>query len=276
MAEPVSQLQFSRYMRLIEYAKQNPPDGRVEKHHIVPRSMGGSNSKDNLIPLSPRWHFVAHWLLWKAYKNSKMANAFWTMACCNQERINSKTYSIVREVAAQSISKARKGIIISDKHKAILKELMTGRVVSQETREKLSKASKGKKRSAEVCAQMSERNKGKKHSEETKAKMSAAKKGKPSNTAGKTFKKKVPVTLEQRQKMSERRLGTKMSLESSEKKRQSMMGKKLPPDVLERLKIYWKSEEFRLAHSKRMKEHFEMKRKIQSTTGSGLPPAAQA
>jgi hypothetical protein len=261
--QPVSQLQFSRYMRLIEYAKQNPPDGRVERHHIVPRSMGGSDSKDNLVPLTPRLHFVAHWLLWKAYKNSKMANAFWTMACCNEERINSKTYSIVRKISAKAISIAKKGKTTSDRHKAIMRERMTGRVVSEETRKKLSEANKGRKVSPEMRAQMSERNKGKKHSEETKAKMSVAKKGKPTTTTGKTNKRTTPVTLEQRQKMSERRIGTKMTPESSEKKRQAMMGKKLPLDVLERLKIYWKSEEFRVAHSKRMKEHFEMKRKMQ-------------
>jgi len=185
MDYPVSQLQFSRYMRLMEWAKQNPPDGRVEKHHIVPRSMGGSNKKDNLVPLSPRWHFIAHWLLWKVYKNSKMANAFWTMACCNGEKINSKTYEIVRSAATKAIAESKRGKTTSDRQKAIVSALMSGRVVSEETRKKISEANKGKKRSLQVCAQMSESRKGRTHSQETKSKMSAAKKGKkPNNWKG--------------------------------------------------------------------------------------------
>lgn len=39
----------------------------VEVHHIVPRSMGGSNEKTNLIALTPEDHFFAHLLLAKAH-----------------------------------------------------------------------------------------------------------------------------------------------------------------------------------------------------------------
>lgn len=262
MAEPVSQLQFNRYMRLIQYAKQHPSEGRVERHHIVPRSMGGSNDKDNLVRLSPRLHFVAHWMLWKAYRNAKMANAFWTMACCNGERINSKTYNIVRAVAAKAIADMRRGKTISDKHKAIISARQSGRIVSEETRKKISEAGKGRKLSPDVCAKLSEIRKGRVHSEETKAKMSAAKKGKPPNTLGKTYKRKTPITAEQRERMSLAQKGKKMSAESKEKKRQAMLGKKLPIEVLNRLKTYWKSEEFRKAHSERMKMHFERKRQM--------------
>jgi hypothetical protein len=185
MDQPISQLQFSRYMRLIEYAKQHPFVCQVEKHHIVPRSMGGSNYKSNLVNLSPRWHFVAHWMLWKAYRNAKMANAFWTMACCNGERINSKTYEIVRSVAVKAIAESKRGKTTSDRQKAVVSALMSGRVVSEETRKKISEANKGKKRSLQVCAQMSESRKGRTHSQETKFKMSAAKKGKkPNNWKG--------------------------------------------------------------------------------------------
>jgi hypothetical protein len=185
VAEPVSQLQFSRYMRLIEYAKQHPPEGRVERHHIVPRSMGGSNDKENLVRLSPRLHFVAHWVLWKAFRNAKMANAFWTMACCNGERINSKTYDTVRAVASKAIADAKRGKTTSDRHKAIISAMMAGRVVSEETKKRISEAKKGKKFSLEHIAKLTVTKIGRKASEETKAKMSAAKKGKkPNNWKG--------------------------------------------------------------------------------------------
>lgn len=47
-----------------------------EKHHIIPKSLGGSNKRENLILLTPREHFIAHWLLWRIYKNKEMAFAF--------------------------------------------------------------------------------------------------------------------------------------------------------------------------------------------------------
>jgi hypothetical protein len=42
-------------------------EGYYEKHHIVPRCMGGTNDVGNLVLLTGREHFVAHMLLWKAY-----------------------------------------------------------------------------------------------------------------------------------------------------------------------------------------------------------------
>lgn len=42
----------------------------LEKHHIIPRCMGGNDSADNLSLLSGREHFVAHLLLVKIHPNS--------------------------------------------------------------------------------------------------------------------------------------------------------------------------------------------------------------
>jgi len=42
-------------------------DGVWETHHIVPKCMGGSNSKDNLVKLTPEEHYLAHQLLIKIY-----------------------------------------------------------------------------------------------------------------------------------------------------------------------------------------------------------------
>ena len=38
-----------------------------EKHHIIPKCMNGTNHKSNLIKLTAREHYIAHWILWKAY-----------------------------------------------------------------------------------------------------------------------------------------------------------------------------------------------------------------
>lgn len=42
-----------------------PEDIYVEKHHIIPRSLDGGNSKENLVKLTAREHFVCHLLLTK-------------------------------------------------------------------------------------------------------------------------------------------------------------------------------------------------------------------
>lgn len=33
----------------------------TEKHHIIPKSLGGDNSKTNLVVLTGRQHFICHW-----------------------------------------------------------------------------------------------------------------------------------------------------------------------------------------------------------------------
>jgi hypothetical protein len=53
------------YNKLIEKRKLNPPSGYTEKHHIIPRSLGGSNKRANIIILTAREHFIAHYLLFK-------------------------------------------------------------------------------------------------------------------------------------------------------------------------------------------------------------------
>jgi hypothetical protein len=40
-------------------------DTYIEKHHVIPRSLGGVDSKENLVRLTAREHFVCHLLLTK-------------------------------------------------------------------------------------------------------------------------------------------------------------------------------------------------------------------
>ncbi len=41
-------------------------DTKYEQHHIIPRSMGGTDAPSNLVYLTVKEHYVAHKLLWKA------------------------------------------------------------------------------------------------------------------------------------------------------------------------------------------------------------------
>lgn len=70
------------YDELIAHRRMNPPaDGEyVEKHHVVPRCMGGSNAPSNLIPLRPEDHFFGHVLLAKHYGTSNLWAAVTIMA----------------------------------------------------------------------------------------------------------------------------------------------------------------------------------------------------
>ena len=71
-----------------------------EKHHIVPRWLGGSDNKDNLILLTAKEHFIAHLLLWKIYRDRPSALAFHKMTKSNN--INQQ-----REFNATQFEKAR-------------------------------------------------------------------------------------------------------------------------------------------------------------------------
>jgi hypothetical protein len=61
-------------------------EGYAEKHHIKPRSLGGSDEADNIIRLTASDHFFAHALLARIYKG-KMVYALLQML--NFERRNS-------------------------------------------------------------------------------------------------------------------------------------------------------------------------------------------
>lgn len=54
-----------------------------EKHHIVPKSLGGDNSKNNLVLLTPKEHYICHRLLVEIHKGTsqenKMYYAMWCM-----------------------------------------------------------------------------------------------------------------------------------------------------------------------------------------------------
>jgi hypothetical protein len=61
--------------------------GYTELHHIIPKSLGGSNSKTNLVRISARKHFICHYLLTKMTDGRdryKMYKALWTMGAMDK------------------------------------------------------------------------------------------------------------------------------------------------------------------------------------------------
>jgi hypothetical protein len=57
------------YDLLIKRAKTRQLSCYIERHHIVPKCMGGTDDKSNLVELTPEEHYVAHQLLVKMYPN---------------------------------------------------------------------------------------------------------------------------------------------------------------------------------------------------------------
>lgn len=95
--DPVSVHMLNRYIKLIKYAKTLNITECKETHHIVPKSMGGSDDLENLVDLTPRLHYIAHYMLWKAFRNRKMAFAFHIMIhgdpnSTRYTKVNSRTY----------------------------------------------------------------------------------------------------------------------------------------------------------------------------------------
>lgn len=101
---------YKWYYNIINNAKNRIVNEYVERHHIIPKSLGGSNKKDNLVILTAKEHFVCHLLLTKITEGEdrkKMSRAFWLMAKGTGKRYrpSSKLY----EIARKSFVEAQKG-----------------------------------------------------------------------------------------------------------------------------------------------------------------------
>lgn len=151
-------MNYSRiYSDLIEKRRKESPHGYSEKHHVIPRSMGGDNSARNIVRLTAREHFIAHVLLAKIHGGNQWASVFMMMG-------RSKTHSRDFTIASRTYETARR-------HYA--------EVVSVESRGR-APWNKGKKTRGHPMYQSGKRGLpgGFRHSDETKSAMSASKSGK--------------------------------------------------------------------------------------------------
>jgi hypothetical protein len=95
------------YLNIIEKRKQFPiTDQYTEEHHIIPRSLNGDDSENNLIVLTAREHFICHYLLTKMVDKKtrnwyKMIKAFQYMKSYsvnnNQRYMNNRLYESCRK-----------------------------------------------------------------------------------------------------------------------------------------------------------------------------------
>ena len=230
---------YTKYNQIIKHYKEldlkKSGEQYTESHHILPKSMGGSNKKDNLVRVPARVHFLLHWMLYRIYRTSEMAYG-WNMMCMNLHgsRHIGKSVAYARSIAVSSrigksvnkgkihsaesklnMSIAHKGKSLSDKHKARISASLIGKHKdgpSEEVKARISATLKGRTLTLETRTKISAARTGRIMSDETKAKISAAKKGKiksaehksklrlanTGKTASEETKKKMSVAQKQR------------------------------------------------------------------------------
>jgi hypothetical protein len=170
----------SCYFNIINRAKSRSILGSyTEKHHIIPKSLGGNNSKDNLVKLTAKEHYICHLLLPKmtiGVAKRSMWHALWKIV--NQKRpmqdrykISSRQYEVIKIANSIALRERNLGKIGPNK----------GKKFSEETKQKMSLSAKGRKPSPQaVEALINSRkgkppsNKGKPMSQEQKDKISAS------------------------------------------------------------------------------------------------------
>ncbi|QGF20538.1 putative homing endonuclease [Klebsiella phage UPM 2146] len=91
------------YNSLINKAKMRSLKGYHEKHHVIPKCLGGSNDTSNLVKLTPEEHYVAHLLLIKIYPHEpKLVYAATLMSGKNNHiKRNNKQHGWLRRRASE-------------------------------------------------------------------------------------------------------------------------------------------------------------------------------
>lgn len=106
----------SWYYQIIARAQSRQTQGYVERHHVIPRSLGGINESDNLVALTAREHFVCHLLLTRmttGQSRCKMISAVFYLTggqSLRQNRVKySSMYERLKKEQALNASKQHKG-----------------------------------------------------------------------------------------------------------------------------------------------------------------------
>jgi len=109
----------------------------TEKHHIIPKSLGGQDIETNLVRVSPRVHYVLHLLLFKmtsGMAKRKMYFAVWNMSHSRAVK-NGAMYEVLRKQCKEHIKHIQPKIPWNKGKK---------NCYSEETKEKFRRTRKGK------------------------------------------------------------------------------------------------------------------------------------
>jgi hypothetical protein len=95
------------YEKLIQRAKNRTLPKPFERHHVIPKCLGGSDECSNIVCLTPEEHYIAHQLLVKIYPtNDKLVHAAIMMTV---NRSSNKIYGWLRRRFIEIQSESQKG-----------------------------------------------------------------------------------------------------------------------------------------------------------------------
>jgi hypothetical protein len=82
------------YNNIVERGKNRVLEGYKEKHHVVPRCMGGTDDAENLVTLTPEEHCLCHLLLVKIQPNNirLVRTAMFMVSSNKHQQRNNKAY----------------------------------------------------------------------------------------------------------------------------------------------------------------------------------------
>ena len=168
--------------------------------------MNGSDDQENLVLLTAREHYIAHWLLVKIARDEKesikLRYAF-SAFLYNQTKRNftSRQYKIIKEHLAIVQSNRE----ISEETRQKMRESIKNRPpISEETKQKMVEVSKNRILSEEFKNNLRTMNINRKHTEKAKQNMKLAQQNRP------------PISEETRQKMRESAKNRKVKVKQSE------------------------------------------------------------
>lgn len=130
-------------------------DGYTEKHHVVPKCLGGSNDANNVVEMTLREHYIAHKLLLSIYgNNKKLIYALWMMTtmtmkaksngrCGSRVAFDGGVSSRDYENAKSLYVKSRSGKVYNDSERKHVSRGTTNAMRSREIINKCISGSKG-------------------------------------------------------------------------------------------------------------------------------------
>lgn len=131
----LDELAKEAYELLIANGSPVKLDTYCEKHHIIPRSLGGSDDAENLVYLTAGEHLYAHYWLWVGTGEHNMAIAYFGMANTNWRKYDDtplvtdamvQAYEEARVAHAEKARDLRLGSKLSDDHKKSIGESVSG------------------------------------------------------------------------------------------------------------------------------------------------------
>lgn len=133
------------YFNIISSRRNKTYDDNIytERHHIIPKSMGGSNSVDNIVRLTVREHILCHILLVKMVIDKSHVQKMW-YALRRMLVGNIKQREIFSKISISAIEKIKKEYSYHSSIRA------SNRIVSAETRRRISESKKGKSTSKPI------------------------------------------------------------------------------------------------------------------------------